>query len=233
MKLVQEKNTQIIWWKGYSIWQEELRKFQIVFIVFLLSFQTKTTPTQVRRKYIAAASLTDLAPSLSVPIITAWFNSEPYHSTGISFGLALNAIYRKQTKCDQCSINFFNYPQPYTLESQLELINGHTLGYQVAFYTGFSMAFVSSFFILSIVQEAVTKSKHLQFISGVKVYVFWLASIIFDLVVYFIIIMVFVLALTSLQLDGYSSADDLGEKIVLNHLYSQHTRKLKTHLLSY
>lgn len=148
-----------------------------------------------------------------MPSITSWFNNDPYHSPGISLGLALNAMYRKLGGCpdDDCSIKFINYPMPYSAATQVQqLLNGQTMGFQLAFNIAFSMAFVSSFYVLFIVRENVCNSKHLQFVSGVKVYIFWIASILADMLTYLLTVIVLLITLIIFQEDGFKTSTDIG-----------------------
>ena len=46
----------------------------------------------------------------------------------------------------------------------------------------FSMSFVPASFVIFLVEEKVSKAKHLQFVSGVKPLTFWIASYTWDLV---------------------------------------------------
>ena len=46
----------------------------------------------------------------------------------------------------------------------------------------FSMSFVPASFVIFLVEERVSKAKHLQFVSGVKPITFWIASYTWDLV---------------------------------------------------
>lgn len=179
-------------------------------------FQTKKSPTKVRRKYIIGATFSETPTSEAEPDITAWFNNDPYHSPGISLGFLLDTIYKMQTHCHTCSIRFINYPLPFTLATKLKQIDGDSLGYKIAFYVGLSMAFVSSLFVLFIVKEINTKSKHLQFISGVKVFVFWMASMIFDMAVYITIVLLFIIGLVIIQQEGFNSPSDIGKFFFYN-----------------
>ncbi|KAJ8951645.1 hypothetical protein NQ318_012316 [Aromia moschata] len=169
-------------------------------------------PITVRRHYIAGASF-DIGTmfGVEVPNITAWFNNDPYHSPGITLGLVLKAIYRKLLSCPNCELEFTNYPMPYTANTQInQLLNGQNMGYKMAFNMGFSMAFVSSFYVLFVVRENMCKSKHLQFVSGVKVYVFWITSVLCDMITYMVTVIVLLLTLLCFQENGYKTASEIG-----------------------
>lgn len=85
------------------------------------------------------------------------------------------------------------------------------MGFQIAFNMGFSMAFVSAFYVLFIVKENVCKSKHLQIVSGVKIWVFWLASLLSDMLTYLITIVILLICLTLFQEDGFKTAEEIGK----------------------
>jgi ATP-binding cassette subfamily A (ABC1) protein 1 len=46
----------------------------------------------------------------------------------------------------------------------------------------FSMSFVPASFVIFLVEERVSKAKHLQFVSGVKPLTFWTAQFTWDIV---------------------------------------------------
>lgn len=93
------------------------------------------------------------------------------------------------------------------------------MGFQIAFNVGFSMAFVSSFYLLFIVRENVCKSKHLQMVSGVKIWVFWVSHFICDMITYLITVAGFLIALVSFQEDGFKTAEDMGELTVILYIF--------------
>ena len=46
----------------------------------------------------------------------------------------------------------------------------------------FALSFVPASFVLFLIEERVTKAKHLQFVSGVDQTVYWLANFLWDMV---------------------------------------------------
>ncbi|KAJ8939521.1 hypothetical protein NQ314_011088, partial [Rhamnusium bicolor] len=96
-----------------------------------------------------------------------------------------------------------------------QLLSGQTMGFQLAFNIAFSMAFVSSFYVLFIVRENISKSKHLQFVSGVKVYIFWITALLCDMVTYLVTILALIITLVCFQEDGFSTADDIGRLFLI------------------
>lgn len=96
------------------------------------------------------------------------------------------------------------------------------MGFQVALNIGFSMAFVSAYYIIFCVQERVCKSKHLQFVSGVNVLIFWIASFICDLFTFICTSVWILITFLLLRLESYSSNTELStlfKKIYLHYLF--------------
>lgn len=91
-----------------------------------------------------------------------------------------------------------------------KITDGDSMGFNIAFNLGFSMTFVSSFFILFYIRERTTKSKHLQFVSGVKVFIYWTTSYVCDILTFTVIQIGTVITLACFQEDGFKAPDDLG-----------------------
>lgn len=85
------------------------------------------------------------------------------------------------------------------------------MGFEIAFNIGFSMAFVSSFYIMFYVRERVSKSKHLQFVSGVEVLPFWISSFICDLLTFIFTSLCIIITLIIFQEDGFATPEQLCE----------------------
>jgi ATP-binding cassette subfamily A (ABC1) protein 3 len=172
---------------------------------------TETVPATVRMRYIVGASFEERYAGLFT-MITAWFNNNPYHSPPLALGLVLNVVYKKLVS-ENSNIRFANYPLPFTADTKVQqLLQGNSMGFQLAFNIGFSMAFVSSFYVLFYVKERVCKSKHLQFVSGVKVYIFWIMAFICDLVTFIVTIIAIIITLVCFQEDGFNTSEDLGTR---------------------
>lgn len=52
----------------------------------------------------------------------------------------------------------------------------------VAICVIFAMSFIPASFVLYLIQERVTKAKHLQFVSGVSPVIYWLTNFMWDIV---------------------------------------------------
>jgi len=148
--------------------------------------------------------------TIEKPNITVWFNNQPYHTSPISLGLVHNAILR--TVCGKnCSITVSNKPLPYRAESRMMMLQaGNNLGFQLSFNIGFAMAFVASFFIIVYIKERVTKSKHLQYVSGVSSVTYWTSAFVWDFLLFLLIALLTTGTIGIFQESGYSTFRQLG-----------------------
>lgn len=91
---------------------------------------------------------------------------------------------------------------------------GNSTGFQIAFNLSFGMAFVSAFYVLFIIRERASKSKHLQFVSGVKVLIFWTVNFLWDFITYTVIVVAVIVALLCFQEDGFKTTQDIGKMLI-------------------
>ncbi|XP_044748783.1 phospholipid-transporting ATPase ABCA3 [Coccinella septempunctata] len=186
---------------------------------------TRENAPSVRSHYLTGASFEKVEEEIlfftkTKPVLTAWFNNDAYHTAPVALGMILNSIYRK-TLNSTANINFVNHPLPFKLTTQFNKISdGDSMGFNIAFNLGFSMTFVSSFFILFYIRERMTKSKHLQFVSGVKVFIYWTTSYVCDILTFTVIQIATVITLASFQEDGFKAPDDLARIFLLLFLFA-------------
>lgn len=93
------------------------------------------------------------------------------------------------------------------------------MGYQIAIQLGFGMAFVASFYIIFCIKERVSKNKHLQFVSGMNVFIFWGTAFLCDMLTYLVTVVAVLIAVVALQEDGFKTADDLGRLTFILFFY--------------
>uniref|UniRef100_A0A182IZM7 ABC transporter domain-containing protein n=1 Tax=Anopheles atroparvus TaxID=41427 RepID=A0A182IZM7_ANOAO len=152
-----------------------------------------------------------IGSSLDVPgrNYTAWFNNKAYHTAPLSLSVLYNAIGR--TVCDGCSLTVTNKPLPYSTHVRfLRTQAGSNLGFQLAFNTGFAMAFVGALYILFYVRERASGSKLLQFVSGVDSVTFWGVSFVWDFAVYSVAMALYLGTLAAFREEGWSTPTELG-----------------------
>lgn len=91
-----------------------------------------------------------------------------------------------------------------------ELGESANVGYALALIVGFIMVFIGSYFVLFYTRERATNAKHLQYVSGMSVCIFWFVAFIFDLFIFFVVSLCFVITLVAVQLDGFTTLLECG-----------------------
>lgn len=141
----------------------------------------------------------------------AWFNTEPFHSTAISLNLAHNALI-KTLLGPGYGISVTNKPFEFINKFEkgsVQLRDLTNVGFMLAIFISFAMAFVSSFYIIFYIRERVSEAKLLQFVSGLSVPTFWIPSIIFDLINYIFNTAIVMAVVVAFQMDGWKTMDEL------------------------
>ncbi|XP_053781886.1 phospholipid-transporting ATPase ABCA3-like [Desmodus rotundus] len=111
-------------------------------------------------------------------VFTILFNNEAYHSAATSLAVLDNILFMSLSG-PSASIKVSNRPQP------LPLYDSHTApanGLQIVLCLAFGMATVVGSFGPQTVTERTTKAKHIQFVSGVCVLIYWLSALLWDLI---------------------------------------------------
>lgn len=120
-------------------------------------------------------------------LAVAYFNNEAFHTTATTLSMASNAILQCVMGSDY-SVTAANHPLPRESSTVVEeeIDTSSIMGFIVAYQISFGMAFVVGSFILFLIKERVTKSKHIQFASGVNVFNFWMSTFTWDMINYLI-----------------------------------------------
>ena len=61
-------------------------------------------------------------------------------------------------------------------------------GFELAFFLAIALALIPSNFITIIIREKENKSKHLQILSGLSIYTYWVNNYIFELIKYYVVV---------------------------------------------
>nr|XP_042138721.1 phospholipid-transporting ATPase ABCA3-like isoform X4 [Peromyscus maniculatus bairdii] len=136
--------------------------------------------------------------------ITVLFNNQAYHSPSLSLAILDNILFMSISGAD-ASITVSNKPQP---DPQAKRTLGSVEGKVVALKIQLGMALLVSGFCLLTVTERTTKAKHMQFLSGVSVLVYWLSALMFDFIIFFISCCL-LLDIISKELSGESEDKDV------------------------
>nr|CAD7434633.1 unnamed protein product [Timema monikensis] len=163
----------------------------------------------IRQDYIVGSTF-DVGDD-GVPLLTGWFNNLPLHSPAITLGLLHNTILKWVMGDTDYSLSIINQPLPYNQDTKASFqLTANNLGFQLSFNLGFAMSFVTAFYVMFQIKERVSKSKHLQLVSGVKILIYWGTSYLWDLVTFFIVTLWILATMISFQEEGYSTFIELG-----------------------
>ena len=82
-------------------------------------------------------------------LVTAWYNSQPFHTPPLSLSLIHNALLKYQMNDTTYQLTVTNHPLPYDDGSKLnQAAIGSPVGFQVAFNIVFGMAFLSASYVI-------------------------------------------------------------------------------------
>ncbi|XP_023820616.1 retinal-specific ATP-binding cassette transporter isoform X2 [Oryzias latipes] len=121
--------------------------------------------------------------------IKVWYNNKGWHAMVAYMNVANNAILRAflppAHRSEEFGITAINHPLNLTKEQLSEVtVLTTSVDAVVAICVIFAMSFIPASFVLYLIQERVTKAKHLQFVSGVSPLVYWVANFFWDMMNY-------------------------------------------------
>ncbi|XP_054609148.1 retinal-specific phospholipid-transporting ATPase ABCA4-like isoform X2 [Dunckerocampus dactyliophorus] len=174
------------------------------------------------------AALRELAPFLrymeSEFNVKVWYNNKGWHAMVSFMNVANNAILRAflptSAKPVEFGITAINHPLNLTKEQLSEVtVLTTSVNAVVAICVIFAMSFVPASFVLYLIQERVTKAKHLQFVSGVSPFIYWLANFFWDMMNYSISAAMVVGIFMAFDKKCYTSPSNLPALVALLLLY--------------
>uniref|UniRef100_A0A673AT76 P-type phospholipid transporter n=1 Tax=Sphaeramia orbicularis TaxID=375764 RepID=A0A673AT76_9TELE len=156
--------------------------------------------------------------------VKIWFNNKGWHSIGAFINVMNNGILRANlppgADPSHYGISAFNHPLNLTKEqlSQVALVTT-SVDVLVSICVIFAMSFVPASFVVFLIQERVSKAKHMQFISGVQPLLYWVANFIWDMCNYIVPATLVILIFICFQQKAYVSSTNLPVLALLLLLY--------------
>ncbi|KAM6920758.1 retinal-specific phospholipid-transporting ATPase ABCA4-like [Lycodopsis pacificus] len=178
--------------------------------------------------YYSGRALREIGPFLrymeSEFNVKVWYNNKGWHAMVAFMNVANNAILRAflppSAKPVEFGITAINHPLNLTKEQLSEVtVLTTSVDAVVAICVIFAMSFIPASFVLYLIQERVTKAKHLQFVSGVSPLVYWVANFFWDMVNYFLSTALVVGIFMAFDKKCYTSPSNLPALIALLLLY--------------
>uniref|UniRef100_A0A674B1I3 P-type phospholipid transporter n=1 Tax=Salmo trutta TaxID=8032 RepID=A0A674B1I3_SALTR len=156
--------------------------------------------------------------------VKIWFNNKGWHSMGAFLNVMNNGILRANLPPgkdpSKFGIRTFNHPLNLTKEqlSQVALMTT-SVDVLVSICVIFAMSFVPASFVVFLIQERVSKAKHMQFISGVQPLLYWTANFIWDMCNYIVPATLVIIIFVCFQQKAYVSSTNLPVLALLLLLY--------------
>ncbi|XP_054608194.2 phospholipid-transporting ATPase ABCA1 isoform X2 [Nothobranchius furzeri] len=156
--------------------------------------------------------------------VKVWYNNKGWHAMVSFLNVMNNGLLRASLppgpERRKHGITAYNHPLNLTKEQLTEIaMMATSVDVLVSICVMFAMSFVPASFVLFLIEERVSKAKHLQFVSGVKPVLYWLANFAWDMLNYSVPAMMVVLIFISFQQQAYVSETNLPALILLLLLY--------------
>ncbi|XP_053179119.1 phospholipid-transporting ATPase ABCA1 [Scomber japonicus] len=156
--------------------------------------------------------------------VKVWYNNKGWHAMVSFVNVMNNGLLRASlpsgSERRKHGITVYNHPLNLTKEQLTEMAMVATsVDVLVSICVIFAMSFVPASFVLFLIEERASKAKHLQFVSGVKPILYWLANFTWDMLNYTVPATMVVLIFISFQQQSYVSETNLPALILLLLLY--------------
>ncbi|KAM9848252.1 phospholipid-transporting ATPase ABCA1 [Aulostomus maculatus] len=156
--------------------------------------------------------------------VKVWYNNKGWHAMVSFVNVMNNGLLRASLppgpERRKHGITAYNHPLNLTKEQLTEMAMMTTsVDVLVSICVIFAMSFVPASFVLFLIEERVSKAKHLQFVSGVKPILYWLANFTWDMLNYTVPATMVVLIFISFQQQSYVSETNLPALVLLLLLY--------------
>ncbi|TRY97479.1 hypothetical protein DNTS_008213 [Danionella cerebrum] len=156
--------------------------------------------------------------------VKVWFNNKGWHAMASFVNIMNNGILRANLPSNseprKHGITAYNHPLNLTKEQLTEMaLMTTSVDVLVSICVIFAMSFVPASFVLFLIEERVSKSKHLQFVSGVKPVLYWTTNYVWDMLNYTVPATMVVLIFICFQQESYVSEKNLPALVLLLLLY--------------
>ncbi|XP_071584028.1 phospholipid-transporting ATPase ABCA7 [Heliangelus exortis] len=156
--------------------------------------------------------------------VKVWFNNKGWHSMVSFINVAHNGLLRgwlpPGTDPTLYGITVTSHP----LDLNKKQLSEHSLlptrvDVLVSICVMFAMSFIPASFVLFLIEERVSKAKHLQFVSGMKPITYWLGNFAWDMCNYLVPALLVILIFLCFQQQSYVSSANLPALVLLLLLY--------------
>uniref|UniRef100_A0A4W6D9N4 ATP-binding cassette, sub-family A (ABC1), member 7 n=1 Tax=Lates calcarifer TaxID=8187 RepID=A0A4W6D9N4_LATCA len=192
--------------------------------------QTLSRDHHVQDSIMAIRTRYRITSFLSVKSFSqVWYNNKGWHAMVSFVNVMNNGLLRASLppgpERRKHGITVYNHPLNLTKEQLTRNVcvtfyrMTTSVDVLVSICVIFAMSFVPASFVLFLIEERVSKAKHLQFVSGVKPILYWLANFTWDMLNYTVPATMVVLIFISFQQQSYVSETNLPALVMLLLLY--------------
>ncbi|XP_054907006.1 phospholipid-transporting ATPase ABCA1-like isoform X1 [Poeciliopsis prolifica] len=156
--------------------------------------------------------------------VKVWFYNQAWHGMVSFLSVANNGILRgnlpKGEDPRHHGISISNHPLNLTKEQLSSAAMATTsTDVVVSICVIFAMSFIPASFVLFLIQERVSKAKHLQFVSGVNPTIYWITNFVWDMCNYIVPCFIVIVIFLCFQQKAYVSPPNLPALILLLIFY--------------
>uniref|UniRef100_A0A8B9GZW2 Zgc:172302 n=1 Tax=Astyanax mexicanus TaxID=7994 RepID=A0A8B9GZW2_ASTMX len=153
-----------------------------------------------------------------------WYNNKGWHAMVSFVNIMNNGLLRASLppgpERQKHGITAYNHPLNLTKEQLSDMVLMTTsVDVLLSISVIFAMSLVPASFVLFLIEERVSKAKHLQFVSGVKPILYWTANFVWDMLNYTVPATLVVLIFIGFQQQAYVSEKNLPALVLLLLLY--------------
>lgn len=124
--------------------------------------------------------------SINVSII-GHFNNQAYHVPPLTLNFITNTLLKFYSQLDQCKISVINHPLPRNLTEKLfDFVENDPTSFNVATGLTFGFGFLLASFVVFLIKEKTTNSRHIQYLAGCSPTLYWTNALIWDFISFLI-----------------------------------------------
>lgn len=192
-------------------------------ILNLIALATNSSSSRSTIDAEKIASLLRVNPSQ----VAVWYNNKGWPSSVAFLNILNNALLRSvaiqtnpSASMNDFGITAISHPLP---QSQIQLDSELERRIAVETFTAicviFALAFIPASFLVFLIDERVTTSKHLQFVSGVKGFTYWWSTFVWDLTNYCVSMALCIVIFLGFGVEAYVSGMNFLCLILVLFLY--------------
>ncbi|XP_022107295.1 ATP-binding cassette sub-family A member 3-like isoform X2 [Acanthaster planci] len=166
-------------------------------------------------KYVAGFTLTENGPNQV--LLTGWYSNEAYHTSSETLNTIANIVLKYFTN-DSYGITTVNHPLPNSATNQVENAAFSTDTFTLSLLVLYGLSFLAASFIHFIVTEKQSKAKHLQMVSGLDGFTYWIANFCWDAINYLLVFVCIIIIFAAFNLSAFSG-ENLGTVAVMMLLF--------------